>query len=291
MKRIIGNVLHSLVHRSFIMIDVRNLILKNNFDASNDELANICNEFRLLIVRMTCAVPLKMIGDRSKDGSYPIHIDTNLDSINVISIGVGNNMIFDEGMASLGASVHCFDHTVTPKVKKKYKNKIKHFKIGVRGDRNAIDCITLPEIYGMSLGLNEFQKTILKIDCEGAEWDVFNDNSSDFLSQFDQICVEFHDLDKISIEYFASKYFKVFKKLEQDFVITYIVANNFTPIVKLKNGISWPFTLELHLLNRKNLQYLDQNFVNKGFPNELSKTSSNWNLAPTYDMFEWYLGN
>ena len=221
------------------------------------------------------------------------HTDTvhNLDSINVISIGVGNNMIFDEGMASLGASVYSFDHTVTPKVKKKYKNKIKHFRIGVRGDRSAIDCLTLPEIYGMSLGLNEFQKTILKIDCEGAEWDVFNDNSSDFLSQFDQICVEFHDLDKISIEYFASKYFKVFKKLKQNFVITYIVANNFTPIVKLKNGMSWPFTVELHLLNRKNLQNLDQNFVNKGLPNELSKTSSNRNLAPTYDMFEWYLGN
>jgi FkbM family methyltransferase len=273
------------------MIDVRNQILESNFNASNNELVNICDEFRLLIVRMTCAVPLKMVGDRRKDGSYPIHINTNPESINVISIGVGNNMIFDEGMASLGATVQCFDHTVTPKIKKKYRNKIKHYRIGVRGERSVIGCNTLSEIYDMSLSLNEFQKTILKIDCEGAEWDVFNDNSSKFLSQFDQICVEFHDLDKISIKYIASKYFKVLKKLEKDFVITYIVANNFTPIVKLKNGISWPFTLELHLLNRENLQYIDQNFVNEGLPNALSKTSSNWNLAPTYDIFEWYLGN
>jgi hypothetical protein len=289
MKQSLEKVLHSLVHRSGVMIDVRNLYLKNNFNSSDLEILNICEKFRRLIVEMTCSVPLKMIGDNRKDGSYPIYLDTDFNSLNVISIGVGNNIIFDEGMAALGASVSCFDHTVAPRIKRKFKDKIKYFSLGVKGNQDIVGCITLSEIYKLSLNEKVYQNTILKMDCEGAEWDVLNDNSVDFLSQFDQICIELHELNKISNQKLAIKYIDVLEKLKNSFVITYIVANNFTPIIRLKNGMIWPFTIEIHLLNRNNVKFLDQKNIVENLPSDLSKSSVNWHLAPKFDLFEWYI--
>lgn len=114
----IEKILHSLVHRSGILIDVRNLALKTKFELVSDKSKLNAVDFINLIVKMTAGVPLKMIGRLNVDGSYPIAKVKDLKKSRVISVGVGRNMIFDEGLASLGASVWLYDHTVQPQIKK-----------------------------------------------------------------------------------------------------------------------------------------------------------------------------
>ena len=112
------------MHRSGVLIDVRNLALKTEFDRVTDKSKLHAYIFINLVIKMTVGVPLEMVGSLAVDGSYPIAKVKNLKNSRVISIGVGNNMIFDEGLASLGASVWLYDHTVQPRIKKRFKDKL-----------------------------------------------------------------------------------------------------------------------------------------------------------------------
>ena len=51
--------------------------------------------------------------------------------------------------------------------------------------------MTLTEMLKQNGHLNE-TNMILKIDCEGAEWEAYNDLSEEFLSKFKYIVGEFH---------------------------------------------------------------------------------------------------
>lgn len=271
------------------MIDVRNSILIHDFDLNSDVITKRALKLLKQIQKMTCGVPLSMVGNSQLDGSYPIW-NQNLHETNVISIGVGNNIIFDKKLALLGAKVYMFDHTIAPKIPNKLKKSIKYFPYGIQGNRHIDQCLSLTQILTLCK-LRKSKNTILKIDCEGVEWDVFLDNSTDILASFDQICVEFHNLDAISSKDLSEKYLKVFKKLDTIFVVTYLSPNNFMPILKLKNGIVWPFTLEMHLLRKDHFKSLKKGFVTKNEPNALSYQSSNWHLGKKQNLSQWFGNN
>jgi hypothetical protein len=285
---LIEKILHSLVHRSGILIDVRNQALKTKFEIVSDKSKPNADNFIDLIVNMTVGVPLKMIGKLKVDGSYPIAKVKNMKNSRVISVGVGKNMIFDEGMALLGASVWLYDHTVRPKIKKKFQSKLFFSPIGIRGEQKVLDCLTLSEILARSKNSKSYNQTILKIDCEGAEWDVFLNTPIDILAEIDQINIELHHLDRIfELEYYK-KYMKVLQKLNKKFVVTYIAVNNFTPTVKLNNGLKWPFTIEIHLLNKFLLNEFKPAHITPGIPNKLSFGKKNWHLAEIENLSGWY---
>ena len=286
--KIIEKLLNSLVHRSGVLIEVRNLILKMKIDPNNDRFIKNCQTFRKLVVAMSVEVPLKMIGKSNKDGSYPIYMYQDFKQIKVISIGVGNNIIFDKGIAKLGGTVWCFDHTVAPKLKKKYKNSIFYLPYGIMGKNPIPKCKTLREIIEMSYDSKIFNGAILKMDCEGAEWDVLSSNSIKQLSTFDQIIVELHNLEKFSDFNFAKMATGNLKKLQSDFFITYIAPNNFTPIVKLVDDTLWPFTLEVHLINKKLIKKNILNIGQKQRLNDLYKDRNHWHLGPRINLQSWY---
>jgi len=75
-----------------------------------------CEKFRKQIVKISLGVPLKMIGNSNLDGSYPVYIYKNMKFVKVISIGVSNNIRFDEEIAKLGATVWAYDYTVAPRI-------------------------------------------------------------------------------------------------------------------------------------------------------------------------------
>lgn len=284
----IEKILHSLVHRSGILIDVRNLALKTKFELVSDKSKLNAVDFINLIVKMTAGVPLKMIGRLNVDGSYPIAKVKDLKKSRVISVGVGRNMIFDEGLASLGASVWLYDHTVQPQIKKKFKSKLFFSHIGVRGRKKISNCLTLSEILARSTNRISYNQTILKMDCEGAEWDVFMNTNAAILAGIDQINIELHHLDRIFELAYYKKYMKVLQKLNRKFVVTYIAVNNFTPTVYLNDGLKWPFTIEIHLLNKSLLNEFKPDFITWGIPNKLSFGKKNWHLAKTENLSGWY---
>ena len=286
--KFIEKILNSLVHRSGILIEVRNLIKKMNIDLDEELFIKNCEKFRKQIIKMSLGVPLKMIGKSNLDGSYPIYIYENMKAIKVISIGVGNNIRFDEEIANLGATVWTFDHTVAPRIKRKFKNKIYYFPYGIKGSKFIPNCKSLSEILNLSNNLDLFDKTILKMDCEGAEWDVFSHNSIKTLAKFDQIIVELHDLEKIGSSKYSKVYLSSLKKLESNFFVSYIAPNNFTPIVQLKNGMNWPFTLEIHFINKNLIKNLNTDQFKPGIIDEIYKTKNHWHLASKVDLSGWY---
>ena len=286
--KFIEKIINSLAHRSGILIEVRNLIKKMNIDLSEELFVQNCEKFRKQIIKMSLGVSLKMIGNSKLDGSYPIYVYEDMKSVKVISIGVGNNIIFDEEIAKLGATVWAYDHTVAPKIKRKFKNKIHYYPYGIKGEKFIPNCKSLSEILNLSNNSDFFSKTILKMDCEGVEWDVFSHNSMKTLSKFDQIIVELHDLEKIRFDKFADIYLNSLKKLESNFFVTYIAPNNFTPIVELNNGLYWPFTLEIHLINKNLVKELNSTQFEPGVLNEIYKTKNHWHLGPKIDLSGWF---
>lgn len=286
--KIINRLLRSAVHRSGILIDVRNLILKMNFDINNKISMQNCEKFREQLIKMSSDLPLKMIGSPEKDGSYPILTYQNFKKIKVISIGVGNNIIFDEGMSNLGATVWCFDHTVAPRIKNKHKQNIFYMAFGIKGATPIPKCKSLKEIIQLTEDVKVFDATILKLDCEGVEWDVLTNNSIKLLSQFDQIIVELHNLDRFSSINFAKMALKNFKKLENDFLVTYLAPNNFTPIVRLANDLLWPFTLEVLLVNKKLVKKSNIEVMRRNPVGALFKKKNHWHLAPRVNLESWY---
>ena len=288
MNYVLEKILHSLVHRSGVLIDVRNLALKTSFDRVTDKSKLHAYSFINLVIKMTVGVPLEMVGSLAVDGSYPIAKVKDLKNSRVISIGVGNNMIFDEGLASLGASVWLYDHTVQPRIKKRFKDKLFFSHIGVSGKQKVPNCLTLSEILARSKNSKSYSQTILKLDCEGAEWDVFLNTNIDTLAGIDQINIELHHLDRIfELEHYM-KYMRVLQKLNKKFVVTYIAVNNFTPTVKLDNGLKWPFTIEIHLLNKSLLSEFKPDDITPGIPNKLSFRKKNWHLADIENLSGWY---
>ena len=270
------------------MIDFRNSILLTEFDSSNKDINLRAQRIIDQVIKMSIGVPLKLIGKLDLDGSYPIAQTKKISKTRVISIGVGNNIVFDKKMARLGASVWLYDHTTEPEIYKIFWPNIAYSKIGVSSKKGTVSCLTLSEILDASVSNKKFDQTILKMDCEGEEWDVILKTPYRYLDKVDQIIVELHNLNKISSRSLSNKYIEVLRKLKKNFVITYIATNNFTPIVKLENGKSWPFTIEIHLLTKSQLKDFNISELSVGLPNGLGFKKRNWHLSKRKGVEDWF---
>ena len=79
---------------------------------------------------------------------------------------------------------------------------------------------TLSELIKENRHIDE-KNMILKIDIEGGEWNIFNNISTDILTQFKYILVEFHFNYNI-----AKNYLKVLSKLNISHQIFHLHCNN-----------------------------------------------------------------
>ena len=122
------------------------------------------------------------------DGGY-VMLDDFGGVVVAVSCGVGTNWAWDHEIAERGIRVRQFDE-------KAYSDEgkwplIDFTALRIAGSPRAGQT-TLDEIVA---GLNAAPATaLLKIDIEGAEWDVFEAAGDATLSAFSQIVVEFHGL-------------------------------------------------------------------------------------------------
>jgi hypothetical protein len=164
---------------------------------------------------------LVRFGD-NKDGGYLL-ANSIAESSCVFSIGVGDNISFDESISKLVSKVIMVDHTVdffprNPKVtfiKKKLVSQ-------------AIDeslHITLSELHEM---LEPNTPVILKMDIEGSEWQILDNLDTKQVKRFDQIVIELHGiLDKAKSGKLEAAT-ETIERLLQDFEIVNTHANNFS---------------------------------------------------------------
>src|ERR1700683_880951 len=154
------------------------------------EPASVCTERqRMVFDTLSFLKPFDLV-DAAKirvggagDGSYVIVDDTS-SRLPVMSFGVGPSVDFEIGMAERGHDVLLFDHTIDalPGVHSRFT----WFKEGVAGVSAAEQRLfTLAE--HMNKLPRECGGSVLKLDVEGEEWNVFEGVTPETLLRFHQI--------------------------------------------------------------------------------------------------------
>ena len=156
------------------------------------------------------------------DGGYII-FNTRLRQLDsVYSYGINNDVSFDLNFTDLSdAPIFMFDHTIN-NLPVQHKNF--HF-IKESGNYENIK-------KHISNTFPKSNRLFLKMDIEGHEWDIFNRLDDTTLLQFEQMTIEFHNLEFLQNDYFGNfgiSYdimYSVFSKLNKHFYLGHIHGNN-----------------------------------------------------------------
>ncbi len=206
------------------------------------------NEVDLSIFKPYATDGLKRMGGMY-DGGYVVHYPSLLQADCMVSYGVGYDVTFETEFHQVtGKPVYAFDPTMTKLgylkegfISGKYADTLKraakllmwqtkqkelethqiHFVPEGLGDTNTPDFKTIGYHYS-KFNLHH-KKLLLKIDIEGAEYKVMNDDS--FYPHLDnvvQLLFEFHWLDTR-----LEKLMQMFKKIERTHSLIHIHANNY----------------------------------------------------------------
>ena len=203
------------------------------------------------------------------DGGYVLP-DMALKCDVVVSISAGPDVSFDAEFARRGATVLQFDHTVeaTPE---SHPNFIFHRKgWGVRTEGEMVD---LAEILGRldALGAN---RTLLKFDIEGGEYDVLAALDRDALSRFDVVVCELHDFDRLCDQEHFDKVERALRVLTEHHAPVHLHINNYQNLITIE-GAAVPPVIEVSLL-RKDLDRFSDRYegsspLSLDRPNDLSR--------------------
>jgi len=167
---------------------------------------------------------------RRGDGGY-VAADQLHPKQAILSYGISNEVSFDLEMAEAGFKVWQFDHTIDG-APVAHDNLIFH-KEGVAGRDRPDEKLFTVEAHAERFAIN-LDGAILKMDVEGSEWDVFDQMSPDTLGRFDQIFVELHSLGRLSRPRFAGIFSRVMAKLNAQFTLFHVHANNARPLVPVE---------------------------------------------------------
>ncbi len=155
------------------------------------------------------------------DGGYMMY-DQFKDSKIAYSFGISDDVSWDKDMAERGFDVYMYDHTIDGLPEK--HEKFHWHKIGLSDtyDNRRPELRTLPQLLEDNGHLQQGHM-ILKIDIEGAEWSVLANISGEYLARFDQIVMEFHDMNKI-------EHYEIMEKallnLNQQHQLVHVHGNN-----------------------------------------------------------------
>lgn len=203
-----------------------------------------------------------------KDGGYVVLKKFSKSIDTLFSFGVENNVDFEIDFQKrfLPKKICLYDHTISSLPKK--KNNFIFFKKGLASVKKK-NFLTLNNI-AQELDCNN---NFLKLDIEFDEWDVFETVYERNLLKFNQIICEFHffflkyeDVDKQNIltPYFKKfsinnykkinkilfyKYQNVLSKINKNFYIFHISANNSLPSIKVF-GKKIPQLLEISFVRK-----------------------------------------
>ena len=186
------------------------------------------------------------VGSGEGDGGY-IMIDDFDHTMVAYSCGIGNDVSWDMDIANKGMKVFMYDHTISrlPRV----HNNFIFYNFGI-GEGSK--CLPLGEIKKKNGHLDN-RDLILKMDIEGAEWEVLNDISSDLLYNFKQISLELHDICKWE---WRQKILKVLQKIRMTHQAVWIHGNN-AGQAEVANGILIPNLIEVTFVRKDSYLLID----------------------------------
>lgn len=186
------------------------------------------------------------IGSREGDGGY-VMVDDFDGTMRAYSCGIGNDVSWDMDIANKEMSVFMYDHTIDhlPKV----HNCFHFYRLGIG---EGSDCLPLEEILKNNGDLDN-RNLILKMDIEGAEWEVLTALSSKLLNHFKQIALELHDICKVE---YQEKILNVLQKIKTTHQAVWIHGNNANN-AEMAEGILIPNVIEVTYARRDSYKFND----------------------------------
>jgi hypothetical protein len=109
-------------------------------------------------------------------------------------------------------------------------------------------------------GHSKKDQMLLKIDVEGAEWDVFDGMSSNTLAKFDQIIVEYHGLEFLDRESFRSRAERVFRGIYHTHTCIHIHGNNYGGFA-IVNNIPIPNVIEVTYALKSKFNFIESDDI------------------------------
>lgn len=222
--------------------------------------------------------PLKVSNDISLerfgspgDGGYLLSDDISESDI-CISLGIGDNYSFDLDMAKRCERVLMFDHTIPPP--QHLSPNMAFEKVGISSVESE-DFTTIERIISR---LPAGSDLILKVDVEGAEWEVLQSLTLETLGRFRQIAAEFHNLHAIHNTEHFEKIIASLSKLSQTHILTNLHINNWASY-QLVAGVPFPDVVEVTYMRRSSRMgdlFNLENSLNQSNNTDLSDAASNF---------------
>lgn len=196
------------------------------------------------------------------DGGY-VMLDDFKDVTAALSYGTDTNADWDMAMVERGIPVWQYDHSIE-------RAPIEHEKIAWQKKmivpKPQDGCATISQTLE-NAHVSKPETAILKIDIEGAEWDVFSEASPSDLACFTQILVEFHYFDHCNEDRFLRRAHDAISKLAKQFGVFHVHANNWSPLVEV-SGVWFPGTLEVSFASRARYEFQPTDEL---FPTEIDQ--------------------
>ena len=177
---------------------------------------------------------------RDHDGGYVIIDGFTYDKL--YSYGICDDISFEEDFVEkYGTEAYLFDHSIDSIPDSKFSKRLHWKKEGVA----PIQGVQLDSIENqIALNGDQGNKNLfLKMDVEGAEWEVFANIKRTTLNQFKQIVLEIHWPCDDSTTHKRRK-LKALKNLKRDFEIVHIHGNNYA-LETIDGNFILPEVLEL----------------------------------------------
>lgn len=216
------------------------------------------DEFQMrLRALMALMRPMKAVGlekrryGRNWDGGYVI-LESAEHAPIIYSLGISDDVSFDELMTQYGAEIYQYDHTVDgPPI----ENPKFHFhKTGIAPSDDWTPELRRLDTLVRQNGHVGRGDLFLKIDIEGNEWDTYDTIDPGILAQFDQIVGEFHNFENLVNLEWLNRAERALTKLHETHQVVHVHANNNDTFAVIA-GLAVPRVIELTWARRSHYSF------------------------------------
>lgn len=212
---------------------------------------------------------------RANDGGYVMCGDFN-PNMHAYSFGIDDDNSWDMNIHLLGdINVYMFDHTI---------KQVPMFCHGLHWERKGIgvsdekDLLSLASILANNGDLYN-RNLILKMDVEGAEWDILESLDDHIIDNFKQMLFEFHNITDTSMQ---ERIIYVLERLNETHQVAWVHGNNFV-FAEKDQEILMPDSIEVLYVRRDSYDISDDasdQIFDLDMPNNPLRTDfelSGWN--------------
>lgn len=167
------------------------------------------------------------------------------------SFGIFDDVSWDLAMAERGYDVFMYDHTI--EACPGSHERFHYHKLGIGAHREPENLLcTLEELLAAN-GHEQAEHMILKMDVEGAEWQVLDLMPDGLLQRFDQIVLELHWLVTSTEEAKTQEMLRVLSRLGRTHALVHLHGNNNASHLEL-GGQVLPDVIEVTYVSRSTYQ-------------------------------------